>query len=76
MPKIAPNQSRLPIIKPAIQAVPPRFVSKVMSNHYRTLDKASESSKRARNVVEMSEETIQRAKATLGTWRAANEKLD
>ena len=58
----ASMQERLPKILPTVKAAPPRFVSKVMKNHYRTQDKVSESSRRAGRVVDTSADTIQRAR--------------
>ena len=58
----ASMQERLPKILPTVKAAPPRFVSNVMKNHYRTQDKASESSRRAGRVVDTSADTIQRAR--------------
>ena len=69
-------QERLPKIMPTVKAAPPRLVSKVMKNHYRTQDKASESSRRAGRVVDTSEDTIQRARQTINVWQDAQDNFD
>ena len=67
---------RLPTIVPTVEPVPPRFVSKVMQNHYRTHDRVTECAKRAGRIVETSADTIRRARETIGVWRAAQDHFD
>ena len=64
------NFQRLPrIAKPVmIEATAPKIVSKVMCNHDKTQDMLRDSSKRASSVIDMSQETLLRARETLGTW--------
>ncbi len=63
--------TRLPIMRPTVQAAPQRFVKNVMTNHYRTQDLLSESSDKAGREVYLSMGAIERARSTVDTWNDA-----
>ena len=53
--------NRLPVMKPLVKPANPRYVTKVMRNHYRTQDLLADSSRRAGKEVVLSRDTVRRA---------------
>ena len=66
---------RIPVMRPTIKAAPPKFVTKVMRNHYRTQSILSESSIRADKECKKSIKTIENVRDTLKTWKDAYEQF-
>jgi len=62
-------------MRPTVKPAPPRFVTKVMSNHYRTQSILSESSTRADKECKKSIKTIESVRNTLKTWKDAYEQF-
>ena len=59
--KPQPVVYKLPVMKPTVKPAAPRYVGKVMRNHFRTQELLSNSSYRAERVVNRSQITIREA---------------
>ena len=76
MPQRAPavtSNRRLPPMRNTVKALPPKIVTNVMKNHYRTQEILVESSRRAGREVTKSSDACNRARMTLNEWTEAQE---